>query len=142
MTNNRQDFQEVASALTLSGSSRIDSIEVRGWDTFKAHKYWAYRLLRRDGVVDSDASASTSLSADVVALTFFADVDQRESFMQVFSSDTTMKTMPRVLPESVPNKLQPQGAGIWQVSLPLSKNDADNNALFQLFYSLGFGVAL
>jgi hypothetical protein len=142
MTNDRQDFQAVASILILAGSSSADSVEVRGWETFKAHKYWAYRLVNRDGVVNSNASTTGSLNADVIALTFFADVDQREGSLQVFSSDSDMKTTPRVLPEGAPNKLQPQGAGIWQASLPLSKNEVDSNVMFQLFYSLGFGVAL
>ncbi len=87
-------------------------------------------------------SRTNAFSPDVIALMFFADVDQRESFLRVLSSDTSMKTIPRVLPDSVPNKLQPQGEGFWQASLPLSKDEIDNETMFQLFYSLGFGVAV
>jgi hypothetical protein len=147
MANNRQDFQELANALISADTSKPPSISASGWNTFSAYHYWAYRLIRRSGVVSSDGDAIDpdvirGLRPDVNALAFFVDVDKRESFIQVFSSDTSMKTVPKILPNSELSRLQPQGAGIWQATIPLSKDEAGFAALIKIFYSFGFGVAL
>src|SRR5271170_3574346 len=99
MTNNREDFEEAANALTVAENSKPASISVSGLETFRTHKYWAYRLIRRSGIINSDTAGIRNPTPEVVALTFFADVDQRESFIQVISPDKAMKTIPKVVPE-------------------------------------------
>jgi hypothetical protein len=93
-------------------------------------------------VINLDAAGMKYLTPDVISLSFFADVDKGESFIQVLSSDTSMKTIPRILPESALNPPQPQGAGIWQTAIPLSNVDTGTYPLFRVFYCFGFGLAL
>jgi hypothetical protein len=38
-------------------------------------------------------------------------------------------------------RFQPAGAGIWQATIPLTKDDAAGIALFQALYFFGFGVS-
>jgi hypothetical protein len=142
LTNDRQVFLEATRSLTSAESSTPQSITVSGWETFSTHKYWAYRLFRRSGVINLDAAGMKYLTPDVISLSFFADVDKGESFIQVLSSDTSMKTIPRILPESALNPPQPQGAGIWQTAIPLSNVDTGTYPLFRVFYCFGFGLAL
>jgi hypothetical protein len=142
MTNNREDFQEAVNALTSAENSESASISAPGWETFSAHKYWVYRLFRRSGVVNSDAAGIRDLTPDVIALTFFADVDKRESFLRVLSSDKSVKTAPKIFRAAELNHFQPLEPGIWQATIPLSKDEAGFDALFEVFYRFGFGVAL
>lgn len=142
MTNSREDFQEVAKALTSAESSMPAPIDVFGWEIFSTYKYWAYRKFRRSGVM-SEASGIEGITPDVVAFTVFADVDKREGFIRILSSDKSMKTIPKVfLPESMQSLLQPQGAGIWQAAIPLSKDEAGFEFMIQIYTAFGFGVVV
>jgi hypothetical protein len=140
MANDQRDFQEVVHALTLARSFKPLSQSVSGWGTFNTHKYWAYRLVYRGGITKPEAAGIEDMTPDVIALSFYADVDTRTGLIQVFSSDTSMKAAPTILAGPPLNRLQPQGAGVWQQSVPLSNDQADFNALFQVFYLFGFGV--
>jgi hypothetical protein len=142
MTNNRPDFEEAVKSLTSAESSKPTSISVPGWATFSAHNYWAYRLYRRGEVRYQNVAGTADLTLDVIALTFFADVDKREGFIQVLSSDTSMKSIPNIWRGFDQNRFQPQGPGIWQATIPLSKDEAGVDSLSYLFYRFGFGVAL
>lgn len=114
MTNNRQDLQEVVSELTSAESPKTAPVTVPGWKTFSAYNYWAYRSIRRSGITHADAYASglTNLPPTVMALAFFADMNARESYFQVYSSDKTMKTTPKGLKAAELMRFQPVGAGI------------------------------
>lgn len=142
MANNLQDFQQAVEGLTSTESLTPAAIGVLGWKTFGTHEYWAYRLFGRNGNIGSEAvSGLGSVTQDVIALAFFADLDKRESFIQVFSSDTTMKTEPKAfLPKSESDRLQPLGHGVWQARIPVSEDEVRNDSLFRVFYLLGFGL--
>jgi len=142
MTNDRQDFEQIARALTSQEGSKPISARVFGWEAFSTHNYWVYRLLRRDGIVSPVAAGTKDLSPDVTALAFMADVDQRRSFLLVLSSDSAMKNAPSVFLDSETHPLQPQGSGIWEATIPLSEDKAGFNTLFRAFYSFGFGAIL
>jgi hypothetical protein len=142
MANNQQDFREVLNELTPTESSKTVPVSIPGWNTFSAYKYWAYRSIRRSGVADSQAAALTNLPGTVGALAFFADIGARQSYFQVYSSGETMKTVPKDLPVSALVHFQPREPGVWQAAIPLLMKKTANNALFQVFFYLGFGVAL
>src|SRR5271169_2442165 len=99
-------------------------------------------LRQRNELFQMDQKAKSSLTRDVIALTFFADIDKREAFIRVFSSDRSMRTVPTVLPEAELYRLQPKEAGIWQATIPLSKDEEGSNTLFRVFYHFGFAIAL
>ena len=142
IANNRQDLRRVARALASAPNAKSEAIHVFGWKNFSAHPFWVYRQIRRRRVSSPDAAGLRGLSSDVVALTFFADVEKRESFLQVLSSDTTMKTAPKVIPDRGNDRLQPRGGGVWQAAIPLSKDEAGFDDLFRIFYRFGFSVLL
>jgi hypothetical protein len=140
MTNSRQGFQEVANALISAERFKPVSIRMSGWETVSKHEYWAYRVIGRSGVANLDVAGIKDLSPDLSAFTFFADVEGRDGFIWVLSSDKSMKTVPNILSLSDRNRLKPRGAGIWQASIPLSKDEVGVDVLFQVFYRLGFGA--
>jgi hypothetical protein len=142
MTNNRQDLEDVAKALTSTEGAKPDSIKVFSWETLRSHQYWVYRSLRRTGVISPYASGIGNLGANVIAMAFFADVDKRQAYIRVLTSDRSMKTVPKVLPDAELNLLQPEGPGIWRARIHLSKDALGYKTLFQVFYSFGFGAIL
>ena len=142
IANNLQDFKEVANALTSTESSTSTPISVPGWKIFSSHKYWVYRSIRWSGATSASVTGLQDLTRDVIALTFFADIDRREAFILVFSSDRSMRKVPTVLPEAELYRLQPKEAGIWQATIPLSKDEEGSNTLFRVFYHFGFAIAL
>lgn len=138
MANDPQGFQAAAEALTSSQPSKPIQLRVPGWDTFSRYGYWADRPLRQDRVVKS-SDAGIDVLRDVIAITFFADLGKRESFVRVVSSDKSMKTMPKLFPEFALMQLRSGDAGTWQAELHLSKEQVANDATFQVFSYLGFG---
>lgn len=142
MTNYRQGFEQIAATLSSAENSGATSTPVFAWEAFSTHSYWMYRSLRRQGVVSPVAAGIKDLSSDVTALVFMADVDQRSGFLIVQSSDRAMKKVPSVFLDSQLNKLEPQGIGIWQATMPLSKDQAGFNTLFRVFYTFGFGAII
>lgn len=142
MTNNREDFQEAANALASVQAFKPTLIGVPGWETFSKYGYWAHRSIHRNGAISSAAAGIHDLTPDLMTLTFFADVDRKESFLRVFSSDKSTETAPKVLPQSELKRLQPLGGGVWQAAIPLSKDEAGFDLLFEVFFRFGFGAAL
>jgi hypothetical protein len=142
LANNLQDFEEVVRGLTASASPMPARINGSDWETLSEHNYWVYRLIRRSGVISADAAGINGLAPDVIELMFLADVDTRRGFLRVFSSDKSMKTTPRVPLNAELNLLHPVGAGIWQTTVAMSKDETGYDTLFRVFYSLGFGAVL
>jgi len=142
MANDRPDFEKAVKLLTSTEDSLAASVSIPGWETFSAYKYWINRQFRRSGVYSLDAAGLADLTPDVSSLTFFANVDKRESYIQVRSSDTSMKKIPNLVRGFDQNRLQPQGEGIWQAKIPLSKEETGTDTLFHVFYRFGFGMAL
>jgi hypothetical protein len=142
LSNNLQDFQAVTTSLTASEHATAAFMGVPGWNAFSTQDYWLYRSIRRSGAVDPNAAGTSLLAPDVSAIIFFADAGKRQGTVRVLSSDTTMKTKPNVLPDSELSRLQPQGAGVWQASLPLGADEPSFDTMFHLFYFLGYGVSI
>ena len=142
ISNNLQDFQAVTTSLTAPEGATTAFTGVPGWTAFSAQNYWLYRSVRRSGAIDPDAAGTSVLTPDVSAIFFFADPGKRQGTLRVLSSDTTMKTKPNVLPDSELSRLQSQGAGTWQAILPLAKDEPSFDAMFHLFYFLGYGIAI
>jgi len=141
VANNREDFRMMAKTLS-SADSQSAGTRVSGWTLLSRYDYWAYRALRRGPGVDQEVAGIKELPQDVFAITFFADVGKREAFIQVSSSDKSMTTKPKVLPSTELNLLHPLRPGIWEATIPLSKDEAAFDALFQVFHFLGFGAVL
>jgi hypothetical protein len=142
LSNNLQDFQAVTTSLTASEGATTVFMGVPGWTDFSTQNYWLYRSIRRNGAIDPNAAGTSLLTPDVSAIIFFADAGKRQGTLRVLSSDATMKTKPKVLPDSELSRLQPQSTGIWQALLPLATDEPSFDAMFHLFYFLGYGVAL
>lgn len=138
LTNNRDDFLEMVNILT-SETFRQIPIGISGWDTFSTYGYWMYRSLRKGVGIDPGTASMTDLTPDVTALFFCADVGTRKGLIRVFSADESMKTVPKIRPAPQLGRLKPQGTGIWQATIPLSKDEAASEALFHVFNDLGFG---
>jgi hypothetical protein len=136
LANSKPDFIYVANALASAGSLEPAPINVAGWKVFSAYSYWANRQFSNSD--KSVAAGSQELTPDISAITFYADVDKREGFIWVLSSDKSMKTAPKVLPASEKGRWHSAEAGNWEAAIPLSKDQSEENALFQLFYCLGF----
>ena len=145
MTNDLTAFQEAANALVSTESVSAPS-DVFGWDTFSPYKYWAYRHFGRSGTVTGTKFQPTEEEGslrDVVAMAFFADLDKGQGFLQVFSSDKSMKAVPKaLLPDVDQNWLQPQKPGVWYARFPLSGSTQDDNPLFTVIGFLGFALYL
>lgn len=141
VANNREDFRYIARLLASTDTAIANSLRVFDWDNFSAHQYWAYRLLRRDGNSDGEASALTRLDADVTAISFAADIDKRQAVLRVQSSDSEMKTLPKVLPESELMRFHVHGPGVWEANIPLTQDHPGSEAMAGLFYSFGMGIA-
>jgi hypothetical protein len=142
LANNAKEFQETVRALTVGAGAASPSISVTGWETFGKYKYWVYRLVRRGGSVDPRVTGINILTPDISALAFYSDVDSGVGTLSVFSSDTTMKAKPNVLPDAALYRLQPKAAGVWQATLPLSKDGLGLDVLYRVYYFFGFGLSL
>ena len=142
MTNNREDFREAVHALASAESSQTTSMGVSDWESLSAHNYWVYRLIRRSGVVSSEATGIEDLTPDMISLAFSADIDKRTGLVRILSSDKSMKAIPKVFRASELNHFQSLEPGIWRETISLSKDEAGFDALFEVFYRFGFGVAL
>jgi hypothetical protein len=140
--NNQPDIEEIVNALTASGESAPLPQNVPGWDTFTKYDYWAYRQFRRVGVKSTDAAGLRGLATEVSAISFYADVEQRSGFIQVFGSNTNQTSPPPILRKIGPEKFQLLDKNVWQAEVPLSKDEAGVDAMFEIFYRLGFGVAV
>jgi hypothetical protein len=140
MTNSHDDFLPVVRALSTSDSLLPTSMNALNWETYASQKYWVFRSIGGGGL-SADGSDTKELK-EVIALTFYADADKNESFIRVLSSDKSMKSKPKVLPDSEMNRIEPQGAGIWQARIPLSAEGREDDPLFRVFSYFGFGVVL
>ena len=141
MSNNAEDLIRMITALTSLNGSDATKISALGWESFSRYSYWAYRQLRRQGVKDLEASGLDHLAADVSALVFFADVQDRKAFVRIYMSDGNMTTAPQIFPDSAEEKLADHGSGVWEASIPLTVDQARNELLFRIFYYFGFGVS-
>ena len=135
IANDQQIFSNAARELI---SSETLPIGIPGWKTFSSHDYWAYRPLSRTTAVGQLGRAASGARA----LTFFADIDKRESRVQMYVSDEITETMPNDLPASKVVQYRRVASGIWQATIPLVEGQVTTDALYQIFYYLGFGVVL
>jgi hypothetical protein len=142
LANNAKEFEETVRALKAAEGTASPSIGVAGWETFSKYKYWVYRQVRRGGSVDPQITGIKFLTPDISALAFYSDIDSGIGTLSVFSSDATMKVKPNVLPEAALDRLQPKGAGVWQATLPLSKDVLGLDVMYRLYYFFGFGLSL
>jgi len=142
LANNRPDFQIVITSLSPAGNSAPAVPNVVGWETLSGADYWLYRSFRRAGVTSPDAAGINGLTPDVTTLIFYADAGDKQGFVQVLSSDITKNSAPNVLRKLAPDRFQPQGAGLWQATIQLSRGGADADTMLELLYRFGFGVAL
>ncbi len=142
MANSRQEFLDATTTLATPVSSTSSSIHLPGWETVSTHDYWIYRIFRRSEVRSAEAAGTRNLAGDVTALTFFANPATREGFVRVLSDDTSTKNAPNLFHKTDLNRFQSIGNGVWQQEMPLTKDEAGVDALFELFYRFGFGVAL
>jgi hypothetical protein len=140
IANNESDFEAVVAALSSTRGQVNVSIDVPSWETFSKYDYWVYRMFRRTGVASPDAAGIKDLASDVTALTFFADVNKREGYVRILGSDLGAAGAPKMFRKLPSNLFQPQGAGQWQATIQFSKDSADADEMFELFYRLGFGV--
>jgi hypothetical protein len=139
LTNDRHDLEEIAKELSSGGLSSVPAA-VTDWTTLRTHQYWVHRSIRRSKTVDGSAAALTSMSSTVVEIALFSDMDGRGR-LRVYDSDKSGKTTPKDFRASEVMRFQPAGAGIWQATIPLTKDDAAGIALFQALYFFGFGVS-
>ena len=142
VANNQEDFVAVINDLTSSVLPSISADRASVWKNLNAHEYWAYRVFRRSGIRDSAAAAISGVTANISALTFFADVDTGSGMIRIFCTNGSIGGAPEVLPAFEMAQMQPTGAGIWEAGIPLSNDERTNSTLFQLFYFLGFGVII
>lgn len=88
------------------------------------------------------AAGIDGLPSNVSTLAFFADVSKRESGILAFTSGASSEAAPMIFKSSHITPLESVGAGVWRTTLPLSKDEAGFNALFEVFCRFGFGVYL
>lgn len=140
MANDRRTFEEVAEKLTSAETSDTFTLpnSASAWKTFSKHDYWAYRLFKRNGVKDTTAAGLTNATSNALALAFFTDSYQKESTIQVFTSDKS----PFAFLPSLPNPFQPSGVGVWKATIPLSNDESGKDALVEVLYYIGFGLFL
>jgi hypothetical protein len=91
---------------------------------------------------DIFALGMPQLTPDVTSLAFFADIDKRLGFIQVFGSITQMKTAPKILPESKRQLFIPDTSGFWRAEIPLAEDEESFDSVFYVFSALGFGAIL
>ena len=135
LANDQGVFSDVLSALR---SSTDVSISLPGWEAVSAHDYWLYQSLSQ--IPNSRIRGGDRARAP--ALTFFADVNKRESSVLVYLTDTTMNNTPDGLPASKLCHYQHVAAGIWQANLRLAQEPTTVSALYQILAAFGFGVVL
>ncbi len=140
MANNVEDFREITRALTGPRKTLPCASGVFNLSDAGTHSYWAYRNLRRQGVMDPESAGIAHIGSDVRAIVFLADIERHQSTLRILSSDSDMKEVPNVLPPSELQRLRPQSAGIWEASIPLTKDKIGYESMFWLFAALGSGV--
>jgi hypothetical protein len=142
MCNSQPGFELVANLISSENARITSQINALGWETFSNYNYWVYRSGRRIGGGNPSVSGLAQLSPDVTSLAFFADIDKRRGFIRVFSTDTSMKSTPNVLPESQRQLLAPDTKGVWQAEIPLAKDEGSFDLVFYIFTTFGFGAIL
>ena len=139
MTNNLLEFRETIRNLT-SGNSKVGT-KVPGWEPLGVDQYWVSRSIRRTEAKRADVTGPTQGTPSLVVLRFVID-EAMNSHIEADSSDSIFNTNIEGLPASEVLHYEPKGAGVWQASIPLSKDPATTTELFRVFFFFGFGVSL
>jgi hypothetical protein len=142
LANDLEDLKEVAKALESAGSSEQELRTVVSWEALRMHQYWVCRSFRRTGATGPERSEPKSPQPDLNAMALFADPGKTEAYLRVFTSNTNTKAVPRVLPDSELNLLNPDGFGNWRATIHLTNDALGYRTLFQIFDALGFGAIL
>jgi hypothetical protein len=140
--NNRQDFQEAAKALTSAKGFHPELTQVFGWKTFTKYTSWTFRAFDKASVAEMTLVGHEAVTPDIEAIAYYHDIDSDDRWIQVFSSDTSMRTIPKILPASDLNGLRPQGSGIWQGRIASPSDKTNDDALYRLFAIFGFSVSI
>jgi hypothetical protein len=143
LTNNRDDFRDVANALT-KGTAPTDLPGGRDLTALRTHGYWAYRAIRRPEGVDTLASGLRGLPASAVALELFTEYDDGKLFFSILVPDDRSGAAPTGLPSSESIHFQRAGPGLWQAAIDLNALTPRQKtaAVFQLMSHFGYGVFL
>jgi hypothetical protein len=135
MANNLAEFRETVRKLRTvnsEGESKVGDLKQPIDDD-----YWIHRSIR-----DTDATVPAQHTPNAVVMRFVADVATMKGHIEVDSSDSSFKANLKGLPASEVVHYEPAGNGIWQATIPLSKDPATTTALFRVFSFFGFGVVL
>ncbi len=143
LTNNRDDFREVANALA-KGTVPTELPNGRDLTALRAHAYWAYRAIRRAKGTDMLASGLSGLPASAVALEVFSEFDDGKLFFNILIPDDRSGSPPPGLPSAESFHFQRAEAGVWQAAIdwhaltPRQKTAA----VFRVMSYFGYGVFL
>lgn len=134
MTNGEQAFSDAFTELTSSKRLSTNAI----LEALQTHEYWVYRQIRPGGA----GEGKSNVPSNAFAITFFADINAKQTYFEVHKSNHAPKTVSTDLPMANLIHYQQIRPGIWQASIPLTEDPASTNAFYQAMYYLGFGVAL
>jgi hypothetical protein len=141
MANTREDFLAIAAALASAPNRKLASVNILDWNNMNNHEYWAYRSIRRTGVLDPEAAALNHVNPELQAMSFYADISRRTSKLRVWSLDVSQKGIPKVLPDSEYGQFTVESDGVWAAPLSLTQDRRGLEAVTKLFFCLGHGIA-
>ncbi len=142
MSNNLQDFEAVAAALTSLKSVDSRAFNEPGWNTLSAHEYWAVRKIRRSDATITGAAGIEDLAPETSGFAFYADPKGKQCTVQVFSSDKSMNRIPDAAISTGQGALKATKPGVWQTTFSLSDQEEEKDAMDRVFYRFGFGAVL
>ena len=128
-------FSDVERSLLSAGTAPGG---IPGWETLSTHDYWVYRPLPKA----TKLPYLDRIAPGARALTFFADIDKKQSHIQVYTSDKSENTMPDGLPASKWAQYHRMDPGIWEATIPLDQAATSVGALYEIIAYFGFGVVL
>jgi hypothetical protein len=137
-----EEFREVANALDRG---TVAAALASGPDlpSLRAHSYWAYRSIRREGTGDKWASGVTALPVSAVALELFTEFDDGKLYFNIRIPDDPSGGTPADLPSSESIRFQRAGPGTWQAVISISSNSHQTtDAVFRAIFYFGYGVFL
>jgi hypothetical protein len=140
LSNNPEDLQATAKAITSSENPNKVLAGIRDWEQVSQHKVWGYRCYRHSGVVDREAAGMSSVTPGTKALIFLVDFGNKACVIRLFSSDTNADTAARISSVYKLPSMKPQAAGVWETRFPLAGDEESWDRLVTVMDLFGFGV--
>lgn len=140
VSNNLEDLQEIANAITSSENPERVLARIRDWEQVSQHKVWGYRRYRHSGVVDREAAGMSDVTPGAEALIFFVKFENKVGVLRLVSSDTKEDAAAKMSAVAGLPLMKPQTEGIWETKFLLAGDEESFERLARVLALFGFGA--